>query len=51
MSQYFPQPCSCFGNASGDASSFTKKVDLAGLKSDVDKLDMAKLRTVPTDLI
>ena len=38
-------------NAAGiDTSSFTKKVDLAGLKSNVDKLDIDKLKNVPTNL-
>ena len=32
-------------------SSFAKKVDLANLKSDVDKLDIDKLKTVPIGLI
>ena len=33
-----------------DASKFAKKVDLASLKSEVDKLDIDKLEKVPTDL-
>ena len=33
-----------------DTSSFTKKVDLANLKSDVDKLGIDKLKNVPTNL-
>ena len=33
-----------------DTSSFAKKVDLASLKSDVDKLDINKLKNVPTNL-
>ena len=38
-------------NATGvDASQFAEKDDLATLKSDVDKLDMDKLKTVPIDL-
>ena len=38
-------------NATGsDTSSFAKKVDLANLKSDVDKLDIDKLIPVPVDL-
>ena len=32
-----------------DTSSFTKKPDLANLKSDVDKLDIDKLKNVPTN--
>ena len=39
-------------NATGiDTSSFAKKVDLANLKSDVDKLDIDKLKNLPTNLI
>ena len=38
-------------NATGvDTSSFAKKVDLAILKSDVDKLDIDKLKNLPTNL-
>ena len=38
-------------NATGiDTSSFAKKVDLASLKSNVDKLDIDKLKNVPTNL-
>ena len=38
-------------NATGvDTSSFAKKVDLANLKSDVDKLDIDKLKNLPTNL-
>ena len=38
-------------NATGvDRSSFAKESDLANLKSDVDKLDIYKLRNVPTNL-
>ena len=38
-------------NATGvDSSDFAKKNDLAYLKSDVDKLDIDKLKTVPTNL-
>ena len=33
-----------------DTSSFAKKNDLANLKSDVDKLDVDKLKNVPTNL-
>ena len=40
-----------FKNAAGvDASKRAKKVDLANLKSDVDKLDIDKLKNVPTNL-
>ena len=34
-----------------DTSSFAKKTDLTNLKSDVDKLDIDKLKNVPTNLI
>ena len=38
-------------NATGvDKSKFAKKIDLASLKSDVDKLDIVKLAKVPTGL-
>ena len=38
-------------NATGiDTSSFAKKSDLANLKSDVDKLNINKLKNVPTNL-
>ena len=38
-------------NATGtDTPSFAKKVDLANLKSNVDKLDIDKLKNVPTNL-
>ena len=38
-------------NAAGvDTSKFSKKVDLANLKSDSDKLDIDKLKNVPTNL-
>ena len=38
-------------NAAGvDTSKFAKKVDLANLKSNVDKLDIYKLKNVPTNL-
>ena len=33
-----------------DISSFTKKTDLANLKSTVDKLDIDELKNVPTNL-
>ena len=33
-----------------DISSFTKKTDLANLKSTVDKLDIDELKDVPTNL-
>ena len=38
-------------NATGsDTSHFAKKTDLANLKSDVDKLDIDKLKNVPSNL-
>ena len=38
-------------NATGvDKSKFAKKVDLASLKSNVDKLDIDKLKHIPTNL-
>ena len=38
-------------NATGlDTSKFAKKVDLANLKPNVDKLDIEKLKNVPTNL-
>ena len=33
-----------------NTSEFTKKVDLAGLKSGIDKLDIGKLETTQVDL-
>ena len=33
-----------------DTSSFAKKVNLASLKSNVDKLDIDKLKNLPTNL-
>ena len=33
-----------------DTSKFARKIDLAHLKSNVDKLDIDKLKNVPTDL-
>ena len=38
-------------NATGaDTSSFAKKTDSANLKSNVDKLDIDKLKNIPTNL-
>ena len=38
-------------NATGvDKSKFAKKVDLANLKSDANKLDIDKLKNIPTNL-
>ena len=40
-----------FKNATGvDTSKFSKKVDLANLKPNVDKLDIDKLKNVPSNL-
>ena len=36
--------------SSVDISTFAKKTDLASLKSDVDKLDIDKLKNVPSGL-
>ena len=33
-----------------DTSSFASKTNLAALKTEVDKIDIHKLKTVPTDL-
>ena len=33
-----------------DPSSFASKTNLASLKTEIDKLDVEKLKTVPTDL-
>ena len=38
------------GNQGVDTSNFAKKADLTNLKSDVDKLDIDKLKNVPTNL-
>ena len=37
-------------SAGVDTSKFAKKVDLASLKSEIDKLDIEKLETAPVDL-
>ena len=34
----------------GDVSSFASKINLAALKTEVDKIDADKLKTAPTDL-
>ena len=53
MSEYFPKPSSLGANVKNptgvDTSSFTKNVDLAKLKSNVDKLDIDKLENVPNN--
>ena len=49
MSNYGTKPN--LKNAAGvDTSDFAKKADLADLKSDVDKLDINKLKTLTNDL-
>ena len=49
MSDYATK--SDLNNATGvDTSEFTRKIDLANLKSDIDDLDIHKLKTVPADL-
>ena len=65
ISEYFPKSKSFGANVKieldlsnyatknvtgGDTSSFTKSTDLANLKSDVDKLDIDKLKNVPNGL-
>ena len=61
MSQYFPKPYELFGEdinvkvglsttTGVDRSKFDKKVDLASLKFNVDKLDFDKMKNVPTNL-
>ena len=66
MSQYFPKPFELFEgetkvrvelsksdlkNATGvDTSNLGTRSDLAKLKAEVDKLDVDKLKTVPSDL-
>ena len=37
-------------NATVDTSSFPKTVDLANLKSNVDKLDIDEIKNIPTNL-
>ena len=49
LSNYATKPDS--KNATGvDTSDFAKKIDLANLKSDVDKLDIDKLQDAPSNL-
>ena len=52
MSEYFPEPKSLGGRVKVglDFSNYATKVNLANLKSDVDKLDIDKLENVPTNL-
>ena len=55
MSQYFPKPYEPFGGdikniTHVDTSSFALKTNLTNLKTEVDKLDIDKLATVPVDL-
>ena len=44
-SQYFPKPYRSFGG-----NNFVPKSNLASLKTEVDKLDIDKLKPVPVDL-
>ena len=57
MSECFPEPKSLGGRESNlenatvvDTSKFAKKVDLAHLKSNEDKLDIDKFKNVATNL-
>ena len=55
MSECFPEPKSFAGKAKVEltgvnTSKFAKKVDLTSLKSNVDKLDIDKLKSVPSDI-
>ena len=62
MSEYFVNPKSLEANVKVELDlsnyatksdlkkSFAKKTDLANLKSDIDKLDIDKLKNVPTNL-
>ena len=53
MSQYFPKPYETFGggtNVKVDTSKLAAKSDLVSLKAEVDKLDIDKLKNVPTNL-
>ena len=59
MSQYFPKPYDLSNYATKDdikkithvdTSSFTLKTNMANLKREVDKLDVDKLKPIPTDL-
>ena len=62
MRDYFPKPTSFevnvkvelylsnYATTGVDTSNFTKKTDLAYLKSDIDKLDIEKLRNLASNL-
>ena len=53
MSQYFSKPYKPFAgdiNVKVDLSNYATKSDLVTLKAQVDKLDIDKLKSVPTDL-
>ena len=58
MSEYFPKPKSLRGRVKVelDLSNYAAKADLknaaglANLRSNVDKLDIDKLKNIPTDL-
>ena len=62
MSQYFPKPYEHFGGDINvkvdlsnyatkgiDTSNFALKSNLASLKTEVDKINVGKLKTVPAD--
>ena len=54
MSQYFPKPFNSHYATKADilhtdTSSFALKKDLANLKSEVNKLDIDRLKPIPTD--
>ena len=59
MSLYFPQPYERFGGnveielylSNYETKADWKGADLATLKAQVDKLDVDKLKTVPTDFV
>ena len=58
MSQYFPKPYEPFGGEKTDLKNvsqvgvgrFALKVDFASLQTEVDKLDIDRLRPIPNDL-
>ena len=52
MSEYFPKPKSLGANVKVEFIQWIllKKTDLPNLKSDVDKLDIGKLKNVPSNL-
>ena len=46
----YAKKCDLKNVTGADTSDFTKKIDLANLKSDVDKIDVDKLKNVPSSL-